>query len=217
MPGEPNVFVLSEKTKSAPAGFAYFGGGHKDGDCGISIRAVRSRNAGAVRCTMGTEGEEQQQQVQLVVAVAPLRPKLETVIVLAGGERRSVRNATFEVNDQVSIKCVSPNGRPAAELAWFLDDEPLTGENIGPLDTIPTPSKASGGGGNQSTLDLFTAVQTIVLHMRASDDNKTLTCRATHAGQSQEVHQRLKVGCKCENFQIRNCRQEIIVFLLYAI
>lgn len=196
MPGE-QIFVLSENTKHPNAGFHYFGNGHKDGDCGISIRAVRSRNAGPIRCTMGTEDEEQQQQVQLVVAVAPLRPKLETVIMLAGGERRNVRNATFEVNDQVSVKCVSPNGRPAAELSWFLDEEPLSGENIGPLDTIPTPNTPKGG--NQSALDLYTAVQTIVLHMRATDDNKTLTCRATHAGQTQEVHQRLKVGCKCNN------------------
>lgn len=220
MPGEPKAFVLSEKLNKQP-GFVYYGSGRSNGQCGISIRQVQTRNGGPVTCNMGIEGEELTQTVQLTVAreclgwnfemklsfnldrrpklsfslalppaVPPLRPKLEIVSATATGEKRSIRNASFEIDEQVSVKCVSPNGRPAAQLAWYLDEVPLSGDNVGPAETIKSPSK-----GNQ-TVELYTAIQTIVLHMRATDDNKTLVCRATQSGQSQEAQLKLKVGCE---------------------
>lgn len=87
---------------------------------------------------------------------------------------------------------MSPNGRPAATLAWYLDGEPVNGDNVRPIEEIATPLKPN------QTLQLFTAVQTFVLNVRATDDNKTLQCRATQMGQAQSAQLQLHVGCECQ-------------------
>lgn len=119
----------------------------------------------------------------------PLRPKLE-IAMTRSGEKRSIRNATFETGDEVSFKCVSPNGRPAAQLTWFLDDKPLSGESVGAAEIIKSPPK------DNQTVELYTAVQTVKLLMQSTDDSKALVCRATQSGQTQEASLKLKVGCE---------------------
>lgn len=133
-----------------------------------------------------------------------MRPKLEIVGVKSPqGERRGRNNATaagasgggrsteFETDDEVTFKCVSPNGRPAATLAWYLNDEPVNGGYVNAPETIATPLKAN------QTLQLFTAVQTFVLNVRSTDDQKMLQCRATQLGQTQTAQLLLQVGCEC--------------------
>lgn len=78
---------------------------------------------------------------------------------------------------------------PAAKLAWFLDDEPLT-EDLGPANVTETPVNKN--------ITLYTTTQTITRIIRATDDHKKLICRAKHIAQDtpQESSTVLLVRCK---------------------
>lgn len=66
IPGEDKAFNLSPEWNKTP-GFAYFGKGLKNGECGVSIQHVKSINNGQVKCNLGIEGEELSSTIELVV------------------------------------------------------------------------------------------------------------------------------------------------------
>lgn len=68
VPGEPNAFVLSENKPHKLPGYAYYGSGRSNGQCGITIRHVNARHNGIVQCFMGGEGDEIAHSVSLNVA-----------------------------------------------------------------------------------------------------------------------------------------------------
>lgn len=101
---------------------------------------------------------------------------------------RDRRENTFEIEEQIIAICISRDGRPAATLTWFLDEEPIY-EGLSQPDiaesTLP---------GNQS---LFSIRQNLTRYIRADDDRKVLVCRASHvAGSPQDARHQLQVRCK---------------------
>lgn len=110
--------------------------------------------------------------------VAPQQPELQIV---------NGRQGSFEIDQKIQVRCIARDGRPAAKLSWYLDSEPIT-DNLS--NEQPTESLASN---NQT---LFTATQTLTRYIRAGDDRKTITCRATAAGQAQDAHLQLQVKCE---------------------
>lgn len=93
----------------------------------------------------------------------------------------------FEIDQKIEVRCIARDGRPAAKLSWFLDNEPIT-DNLS--SEQPTESLASN---NQT---LYTAQQTMTRYIRAGDDHKTITCRATAIGKTQDTHLQLQVKCE---------------------
>uniref|UniRef100_A0A1L8E3S7 Putative cell adhesion molecule 4 n=2 Tax=Nyssomyia neivai TaxID=330878 RepID=A0A1L8E3S7_9DIPT len=144
-------------------GFPYFGEGLQSGQCGVTIEQVKTTNHGPVRCFLGVEGDEISGVADLIVALEPQRPQLE---ILTPG-----RNGAFEVDSEFQAKCVSHDGRPPANLTWFLDDE-----NI--FDGVTIPEVVESHDRNNATL--YTVVQGIQRFIRVSDDRRNLICRANH-------------------------------------
>lgn len=92
-----------------------------------------------------------------------------------------------QVDQEIQVYCESRDGRPPAQLQWFLNDGQLSEGVSRPryIDTIT----------NQNTT-LKTVIVQLQRHLRASDDGKVLICRATHpADQDQEDRVYLHVRC----------------------
>lgn len=93
-------------------------------------------------------------------AVTPVPPEIET-------------RDFIESETQMNIKCHSMNGRPAANLSWYLDGKelPIRREDFEYVDSVDTFNQT------------LTSV-TLHLNRRAEvfDDGKRLVCRAWHVG-----------------------------------
>ncbi|XP_055695789.1 fasciclin-3 isoform X3 [Lutzomyia longipalpis] len=161
IPGE-KVLNLAPNWTQRP-GFPYNGEGLQAGQCGVTIERVKTTNHGPVECFLGVEGDEISGVADLVVALEPQRPQLE---ILTQG-----RNGAFEVDTEFQAKCISHDGRPPANLTWFLDDE-----NI--FDGLTMPEVVESHDRNNATL--YTVVQGIQRFIRVSDDRRNLICRANH-------------------------------------
>ncbi|XP_055716717.1 fasciclin-3 isoform X6 [Phlebotomus papatasi] len=146
-----------------PPGFTYNGEGLQAGQCGVTIERVKPSNHGPVRCFLGVEGDEIRGTADLVVALEPQRPQLE---ILSQG-----RNGAFEVDTEFQAKCISHDGRPPANITWYLDDEPL-------FDGLTMPEVVETHDRNNATL--YTVVQGIQRFIRVDDDRRNLICRANH-------------------------------------
>lgn len=132
--------------------------------------------------------------------VASQKPELQFI-----GDSRP---GALEIDQKFQVRCIARDGRPAAKLSWFLDNEPIT-DNLS--SEQPTESLASN---NQT---LYTATQTLTRYIRAGDDHKRITCRATAAGQVQDVHLQLQVKCEyslVENNQIYNIDSSLTCYWL---
>lgn len=202
IPGESTLLLSPEYPKP---GFQYYGEGFDKGQCGVIIKQVKNINHGSVTCYLGSKGEEHVGTVPLTVArkfhcgcsfkyffyfnifflliVVPIQPELE---VESGSQR-----GQLEIDEKFTAKCISRDGRPAATLSWFLDDEPLT-EGLGPAEIYE--SLASN---NQT---LYTSSQTISRYIRATDDRKSLICRATHISKDRPQETRLQMQVRCKFF-----------------
>uniref|UniRef100_A0A6B2EA49 Putative cell adhesion molecule 3 n=1 Tax=Phlebotomus kandelakii TaxID=1109342 RepID=A0A6B2EA49_9DIPT len=156
------VLNLSPSFKQ-PAGFSYNGEGLQAGQCGVTIERVKTTNHGPVRCFLGVEGDEISGTADLVVALEPQRPQLE---ILSQG-----RNGAFEVDTEFQAKCISHDGRPPANITWYLDDEPL-------FDGLTMPEVVETHDRNNATL--YTVVQGVQRFIRVDDDRRHLICRANH-------------------------------------
>lgn len=118
-----------------------------------------------------------------MIEVAPLRPELEIHTRPRGG--------SFEIDEQFHARCISRDGRPPAQIQWFLDDEPI-------LEGLSAAEIVESTAANNATL--YSVTQTITRVLRASDDRKHLICRTAHPadhGMPQETQYQLQVRCKC--------------------
>lgn len=95
---------------------------------------------------------------------------------------------TFEIDQEFQAMCISREGRPAAKLEWYLDDEPIT-------EGLAQPRILQQLAGKNTTL--YTVNQTLNRRLKASDDRRFLICRSIHvAQQPQEDRFQLSVRCK---------------------
>lgn len=142
----------------------YSGQGLTTGECGAHIKNIREDWNGNVTCVLPPQSSniEVTGTMRLLVARAPGDPHLI-----------SPPQPQFKEEDIFSAQCVVPNGRPAAKILWFLDDEQL-------LEGVHQPVVTDEPGS-----DLQTVSQNITRTIRADDNNRMLACRAEHEALDQ--------------------------------
>lgn len=115
--------------------------------------------------------------------MAPLPPELDT--------QPCSRSDICEVDDVFQAVCISHDGRPPAQIEWYLDDQRIT-EGLGMIEI--------GESLTSQNTTLYTSSQKISRTLRASDDTKNLICRTPHItdrGQPpQQTQFQLHVKCK---------------------
>ncbi|KRT85239.1 Immunoglobulin, partial [Oryctes borbonicus] len=74
----------------------------------------------------------------------------------------------FKVNDILRASCTVKDGRPVANISWYLDDEPL-------YDDLSMPTVLDFNNG-----DLHTKMQNLTRQLMFSDNGRYLKCVATH-------------------------------------
>lgn len=112
----------------------------------------------------------------------PLRPELEF--------SPRAHNGAYEIDQQLQARCISRDGRPAAAISWYLDEEQLN-------EGLSLPEVLETHAPNNTTL--YTISQIATVRITANLDRKHLICRAAHQtdhGKPQEAYIQLQVKCK---------------------
>lgn len=94
-----------------------------------------------------------------MIAKAPHPPQ----IMLSNHEQ-------LEAGSEIEAECQSTDGRPAANITWFLNDQPL-----GSGSTEVVDSEAAG-------TTYYTVYSRLRYHLKPEDHTKSLICRAQHPG-----------------------------------
>lgn len=134
-----------------------------------------------MKCYLGgKDGVEISGQIEIVVAQAPIRPELEIITAQVDG---------FQMDQDFRAKCISRDGRPAANLTWSLGGEIIT-------DGLTVPELITTSDSRNVTLTTIT--QTFSRRLRSDDDMKILTCTASHMASPtpQNASTQLNVRCK---------------------
>ncbi|XP_053622196.1 fasciclin-3 isoform X2 [Plodia interpunctella] len=152
-------YRLRPNDNDANQNVIYAGKGLESGECGAHIRQVTEDLNGNISCTLPPERGpvEITATMRLVVARPPSEPHLE-----------GPSSPSFQEGDTFLARCVVPDGRPAAKIRWYLDDNEL---HEGLYKPVITSSPGA---------DLQTISQNISRVLSADDNNMVLTCRAEH-------------------------------------
>ncbi|XP_030239599.1 fasciclin-3 isoform X1 [Drosophila navojoa] len=170
IPGEQKVLNLSPNWSKTP-GFTYYGSGLNAGQCGVSIERVKASNNGQVKCSLGVEGEELSGTIDLVVALRPQQPIIELI-------SKPNRDGFFSENTEFHARCSVRDGRPAANISWYIDNMPAN-KRTSPLQVVATPT--------HDNVELSTSVQDIQWPLTADDSNRKLVCRSHHQTDRESV------------------------------
>ncbi|XP_055917848.1 fasciclin-3 isoform X3 [Eupeodes corollae] len=162
IPGE-KVLNLSPLWSKTP-GFSYFGSGLDNGQCGVTIDRVSASHNGKVKCSLGFEGEEYEGNIELVVALRPHQPVIELL-------SKPGQDEAFAAESKFAARCVVRDGRPAANISWFIDDLPIV-QGLNPPEVIESQS--------DKNVTLSTTAQLLQKYLTPEDDGKMLICRAYH-------------------------------------
>ncbi|XP_045457988.1 fasciclin-3 [Melitaea cinxia] len=137
----------------------YSGQGLQMGECGAHIKRIKEEWNGNISCTLPprTGSIEVTGTMRLLVARAPANPQLI-----------APPQPTFKEGDGFMAQCIVPNGRPAARITWYLDDEQLL---VGVHQPIITSEPGS---------DLQTISQNVSRTLSPEDNGKKLVCRSEH-------------------------------------
>ncbi|XP_074039691.1 fasciclin 3 isoform X2 [Leptinotarsa decemlineata] len=178
LPGSRNFNLNKQASPSSE--IAYYGEGLDAGQCGFTIQRVDDRDNGNVKCTLGIPSEPTESVgiMQLIVAKAPKTPELD---ISRGTDSLRV----YKVNDVLEASCIVRDGRPVANISWFLDDEPIN-ESILKMPTVVEMAKEN----LQSKLQNLTKV------LQPTDNGRSLKCVAFHPaypGGRQETKRQLDV------------------------
>ncbi|KAK9886346.1 hypothetical protein WA026_015863 [Henosepilachna vigintioctopunctata] len=157
----------------------YFGAGLSSGQCGVTIDNVDERHNGDIKCTLGmsTESQESVGKMKLVVARAPKSPEMD--IHSGPGSIKE-----YKIDDTIHASCMVEDGRPVANISWFLDLEPL-------YEDLSMPKIVEMAKEN-----LQSKYQNLTRQLRASDNGKRLRCVAQHPAYpngQQETSRQLNV------------------------
>ncbi|CAH0548623.1 unnamed protein product [Brassicogethes aeneus] len=157
-----NPINLSPKKKDPQV--YYVGDGLSRGECGFVINRVQETNNGEVKCSIGIEEESKESfgVMRLIVAREPKQPELD---LSRGTDKLSV----YKLDDELLASCIVKDGRPVANISWFLDGEPLPGDELS-MPTIIDLAKEN----------LHSQVQNLTRRLQASDNGKSLRCVAYH-------------------------------------
>lgn len=197
--------IPNEHTKVMTAvesipGFAMIGEGFQAGQCGIRIANVLAKHNGPVNCTLGLGASEVTGTAMLTVGKAPERPILQ--ILTPPGPQ-----GAYEVNSDFRAECISMNGRPAANLSWLLDGEPI-------VNGLSQPQMVENN-------NEFSVSQQFERQIQTADDQLELTCRSEHFAIPNgylEVKTKFVVRCKWDRQKISSIAEKIkIVFCLLMV
>lgn len=144
-------------------GIRYYGKSLENGECGITIQQVREKHNGILSCNLGyrTEPAESTGNMTLVIAKAPKAPTINV-------SRGSFAPDTFQEGETIRAECRIENGRPVANISWFIGSEPI-------YDGLTSPVVEDAGHGGQKTIK-----QTVTRQLKYSDNGKDLRCVAGH-------------------------------------
>ncbi|KAF7285879.1 hypothetical protein GWI33_009359 [Rhynchophorus ferrugineus] len=170
------TFNLNKGKTSAEV--SYYGEGLETGQCGFTIHQVQELNNGELKCTLGISSEAQESigTMSLIVAKSPKQPELE---LSSGTDQLNV----YKVDDTLEASCTVRDGRPVANISWFLDDELIDDTRMPAVYELAKEH-------------LLSKVQNLTRKLRASDSGKYLRCVAYHPaypGQMGETKRRLDV------------------------
>ncbi|XP_058459417.1 fasciclin-3-like isoform X2 [Malaya genurostris] len=150
--------VALDPNQPARDGLQYFGQGLQAGACGVTIDRITTAHNGQMKCSLFVDGRSAEGNINVVVAVAPTAPEIQT----------DTDTQSFEVDTKLVAHCFTRGGSPGANLAWFLDDEPIY-QGV----SQPQEFEEEGHNGLTNTLSLQRFIQ-------ASDSGKRLRCEAKH-------------------------------------
>ncbi|XP_031629264.1 fasciclin-3 isoform X2 [Contarinia nasturtii] len=185
IPGEKGV-RLFDKSDSDNSNFKYFGEGLNQGECGVSIQSVKLIHNGPAKCILGGEKSDFEGIIDLVVALPPKRPEINI--------HTNMNRGSFEIDQDFEAECISRDGRPAANLQWFLDSEQI-------VDGVSAPRLLHDSITGRNTT-LYTVGIQLNRRLKASDDRKFLICRSIHpADQQQEDRVQLSVRFRPQPLQ----------------
>lgn len=107
------------------------------------------------------------------------------------------RDGYFPEGAQFRARCIVRDGRPAANISWFIDDYPAD-KRVSQLEVIASPTDRN--------MTLSTTVQEIQWHLGPEDSGRKLICRSHHQTDRENVPPQegaylLLVRCKLEIFE----------------
>ncbi|XP_014254042.1 fasciclin-3 isoform X2 [Cimex lectularius] len=140
----------------------YYGEGYNKGQCGLNLRHVQDYHNGLFKCSLTEEGNVPNfsEDINVVVAQKPLVPSLS----IKGNREKD----SFSENEEMYATCKVENGRPAANISWYIGDEKIT-TGLSQLNTVDVNNK-----------HLYTVTQNMTRTVLASDNGKALKCVAGH-------------------------------------
>ncbi|XP_066902510.1 fasciclin-3 isoform X1 [Halyomorpha halys] len=158
----PSVSIILTPDKKTDH-LSYFGEGFEKGHCGVMIYSAKDSHNGNVTCSLTAVGSlaEKSGTMKLTVAKRPSKPEL----MIARPENP---DGNFNENEIINAFCIVKNGRPAANITWYIGDEKLTDG----LSTILVEQ--------YEPQDLHTVSQNLTRRVQASDNGKQLKCIAGH-------------------------------------
>ena len=161
LPGEPVEIKLNPDWAPRNDNFKYFGAGLQQGQCGLEIASVRNEYHGNATCVLDPNDglADAVGNIEIVIAEPPSPPEIE----LRNGEQ-------LEAGNEIEALCKSIDGRPVANITWFLEDQLLGPGHVEVFD--------SQDRGNS----YHTVVSTIRYILRPEDHTKNLICRVSHPG-----------------------------------
>jgi hypothetical protein len=162
IPGEPAEVKLNPSWTRTD-NFRYFGNGLENGNCGVTIVSVRDEHYGNATCHLDPNdgGLDAIGTIEIVIARAPQPPQ----ILFPNQDPR-----IFEADKEIEAECAVVDGRPAANITWFLNDQPLG------------PGASEIVDSNNEGTTYYTTYSKLRRRLRPDDHTKALICRAYHAG-----------------------------------
>ncbi|XP_046980846.1 fasciclin-3 [Schistocerca americana] len=165
--GKP--LFLNPSTKVTTTGDpVYYGEGYEKGQCGMMLQRASDRDNGVWKCTMGNaqSAEELVETAIITVARAPVQPQ----IFLTPSDSTTGDGNRYELvaGKSVHASCSIPNGRPPANLTWFIGDQPVT-------DGLSRLEETRG-----TVNETWTVSQNLTREVTWQDNGKYLRCISQH-------------------------------------
>lgn len=163
IPGLPDI-KLNPSWPVQNENFRYYGNGLDKGQCGITITNVQESYHGNATCVLDPNDglSDAVGNIEIIIAKPPQEPHI------------TLDTKELEAGNTIEPICDSIDGRPAAALSWYLDDQPL---GTGDIEII---------GMEQENQNQEASYQTVRSHLRYTlkpeDHTKNLICRAKHSG-----------------------------------
>lgn len=145
---------------------SYYGDGLPRGDCGVTIGTFKAANEGKFQCNLTVGGEVYSETIELTQALVPEATVLEI------GENTVLEEDGFTANQTLSVKCISADGIPGANLSWYLNDDPIDDSMLGEITTSTRMNKKGK--------TLTTVEQELKYFITPEDNGKKIVCKAKH-------------------------------------